>query len=110
MGVLGSQAPYHDDSSVTIGGPEELPELPAAVGLACYRVVLKAPTNAVRHAKARGGRGSSLYARAGGRARRLCTVEAVPSSVPASVASRRARREAVESERQASRTSRRHEP
>jgi signal transduction histidine kinase len=38
---------------VTIDGPEELPELPAAVEVAAYRIALEALTNVVRHAAAR---------------------------------------------------------
>ena len=36
--------------TVTVTGPEQLPELPAAVEVVAYRVVLEAVTNVARHA------------------------------------------------------------
>jgi two-component system NarL family sensor kinase len=36
-----------------VEAPEELPLLPAAVEVACYRIVQEAITNVVRHAHAR---------------------------------------------------------
>jgi signal transduction histidine kinase len=40
-------------TSVTLSAPDTLPELPAAVEVAAYRIVLEALTNATRHARAR---------------------------------------------------------
>ncbi|MDX1612857.1 MAG: GAF domain-containing sensor histidine kinase [Candidatus Promineifilaceae bacterium] len=39
--------------AIMIDGPESLPELPAAVEVAAYRIALEAITNVIRHAEAR---------------------------------------------------------
>lgn len=39
--------------TLTLAAPTDLPELPAAVEVAAYRIILEAVTNAIRHAQAR---------------------------------------------------------
>jgi signal transduction histidine kinase len=62
LGAIGQQAARldagmgHDAGSATIrveGDPAQLPDLPAAVEVAAYRITVEAMTNAVRHAGAR---------------------------------------------------------
>jgi signal transduction histidine kinase len=54
LGALREQAARLDGGlHVTVDGPDRLPELPAAVEVAAYRIGLEALTNVVRHANAR---------------------------------------------------------
>jgi len=55
LGALRRQVDHLDSGStaVTMDAPAALPELPAAVEVAAYRIVSEALTNAVRHAHAR---------------------------------------------------------
>jgi signal transduction histidine kinase len=55
LGALRAQAAHgdHNGLRVTIGAPDDLPPLPAAVEVAAYRIVQEAVTNAARHAGAR---------------------------------------------------------
>jgi signal transduction histidine kinase len=54
LGALREQAARLDGGlRVTVDGPGRLPELPAAVEVAAYRIGLEALTNVVRHANAR---------------------------------------------------------
>ncbi|CAN5224814.1 hypothetical protein BH23CHL1_BH23CHL1_15080 [soil metagenome] len=55
IGALRSQADAyrHTSLEISISAPQPLPELPAAVEVACYRITQEALMNAVRHAQAR---------------------------------------------------------
>lgn len=55
LGALQSQADRyrHTGLDITITTSESMPALPAAVEVACYRIVLEALTNTIRHAQAR---------------------------------------------------------
>lgn len=56
IGALRSQAAHgdHNGLRVSVEVPVEIPPLPAAVEVACYRIVQEAMTNVVRHADADG--------------------------------------------------------
>jgi len=58
LGLLGAIRRQVDrldsgSTSVTMDAPDSVPDLPAAVEVAAYRIVLEALTNATRHARAR---------------------------------------------------------
>ena len=55
VGAIRRQVDHLDSgaTSVTLHAPDALPDLPAAVEVAAYRIVLEALTNATRHARAR---------------------------------------------------------